>query len=84
MRLRERHQSMYFDLVIFLSFIWFLCDEGRVEAPGKRESDDFAGRRKIESGVSSLLVALPTQRAQSALGQYLITCTAEQHAISTY
>lgn len=52
------------------------------------ESDVLVGRRKKErkkeSRVSLLLVALLAQRAQPALGQYLITCTAEQHAISTY
>lgn len=73
-------------LFYFLSFIWFLRDKGRGGGLQERgESDILAGRRrkerKKESRVSLLLVALLTQ---PALGQYLITCTAEQHAISTY
>lgn len=66
---------MLFVFFIFLSFVWFLCGDGRAAAPGER------GRQGKES-VSLLLVALPSQRTQPALGQYLVTCTAEQHAIS--
>lgn len=56
--------------------------EGRGEAPGERRGGEVVVcRRKKESRVSLLLVALLTQ---PALGQYLITSTAEQHAISTY
>lgn len=58
--------------------------EGRGRLQERGESEVLASRRRKESRVSLLLVALRTQRAQPALGQYLITCTAEQHAISTY
>lgn len=74
---------MYFDFIILflVFFIWFLRDKG-VGLLQERGGVAFwpAGESK-ESRVSLLLVALLTQ---PALGQYLITCTAEQHAISTY
>lgn len=64
--------------------------DGRGEAPGaEREGrvtfwlEGDRRKERKESRVPSLLVALLTRRTQPALGQYLITCTAEQHAIST-
>lgn len=69
-------------VVVFLfCFVWFLW--GRLQER-ERESDILVGRRRKESRVSYLLVALLTQHVQPALGQYLITCITEQHAISTY
>lgn len=78
---------MYFDFILIFFFSVFYmvsAGEGRGEAPRERGAGVTfwsAGERKKESKVSLLLVALLTR---PALGQYLITSTAEQHAISTY
>lgn len=52
------------------------------EAPREWRRVSHAGRQ--EEKVFQLLVALLTQHAQHVLGQYLIACITEQHAVSTY
>lgn len=52
------------------------------EAPRERRRVRHA--RRQEEKVSQLLVALLTRHAQQVLGQYLIACITEQHAVSTY
>lgn len=68
---------MYFDFHVFLFYVVSMG-----EAPRERRRVQHAGRR--EESVSQLLVALLTQHAQQVLGQYLIACVSEQHAVSTY
>lgn len=54
-------------------------------APRESGSDDgVCWQEKEKKKVSVLLVARRTQCAQTAQGQYLKTCAAEWHVISTY
>lgn len=67
---------MYFDFHVFLFYVISMG-----EAPREQRRVRHTGRQ--EEKVSQLLVALLTQHAQ-VLGQYLIACVSEQHAVSTY
>lgn len=67
---------------IFFVFLYgFFVEKGGLRLQERGVGFVLAGRRK-KKAVSLLLVALPMRHAQPALGQYLITSTAEQHAIS--
>lgn len=68
---------LFYFFILFFCLLYGFC----VEIGGWRLRERSGGRQEKES-VSLLLVALPSQRTQPALGQYLVTCTAEQHAIS--
>ena len=77
----------YINFFLFLFLVFYMVFVWRREAGGSRRERGviiWLTEEGKKARVSLLLVTPPTQRAQPALGQYLITCTAEQHAISTY
>lgn len=55
---------VFFDFIFFLSFIWFLCGEGRVEAPGER-ARWCSGRQEKQRKQSFLIARCPSYTAHT-------------------